>query len=278
MPRTNLYINKVRKWIDTNIEESDLDSLADSEGDKAGRRRVLTIIADRCYKSGVKVNRRTIHKEISSFYMRHKMIKATTPYAETPRNTNGRFMKKDATLGVKVFPARESRDQRNLVSAFLKEYRELMHQAAEAVDEEEWMGSTRTAWLVFADGSEEKLVSRGDKTKIYDLLKFQGDRLSELIKKPVGSVANSFVNFYDSTAAIADTHRDMTTIGSTVMVLELEKTAETILEISLEAPTAKEMDWKEVRLQRGDILALGANVTHRFTGSTAKRAALVCFF
>jgi hypothetical protein len=122
MPRTNLYINKVRKWIDTDLTELDLQKIPDSEGDKAGREVVLTAISNRCYKSGVKVQRAIIHKEISSFYMRHKMIKATTPYAETSRKTKGRFVEKDATFGVKTFPSRESRQQRYLMHSFLKEY------------------------------------------------------------------------------------------------------------------------------------------------------------
>jgi hypothetical protein len=138
------------------------------------------------------------------------------------------------------------------------------------------MGMRRTVFLAYSDGTEEDLVADSDSQKLHDLLNFCSGRLSELINKTVTAPANCFVNFYDSATAIVDTHRDMANVGSTVMVLVAKCTSS--LESSLEAPTAKEMDWKKVDLEQGDIPALGPNVTHRFTGSPNKRAALVCFF
>jgi hypothetical protein len=87
------------------------------------------------------------------------MIKAATPYAETPRNTKGRFVEKDATFGVKMFPARRNRKQRYLMHYFMKEYQLPMEQqAAKGVDEEYWMGTTRTAWLVYGNISEDDTI------------------------------------------------------------------------------------------------------------------------
>jgi hypothetical protein len=277
MSRTNHDINRVKKWINANLSEEDHQKMENTEGDKAARLIVLKEMAKRCTNSGVKVRSVTVRSTMSSHFARRKMAKANVPYAAAKRDSSSRFTVKDASSWTKLFPLCGDQRQRNVIDSFLQEYRPCMDQAAGVVDADHLMGTTRTVWLLYADGSKNELIEAGDIDKFDNLIKLCVERLSELIKKETNFPRNCFVNFYDTETAVAEAHRDTKNIGSIVLVLEA--TCTSTLEISLEPDQSKKgMNWHKVDMEQGDILAMGPNVTHRYRGSSSKRVALVCFF
>jgi hypothetical protein len=277
MSGTNRDSSKVKKWMDANLTEEDWQNLENTEGDKGRRSTVLEDLAKKCTKSGVKVNQKIVRKEISILYVRYRVEKATTPYAAQKRDAKGKFAAKDATSGVQNYPLFGNQLQANVIDSFLSEYRQPMETAANVVDTDHLMGTTRTVWLRYANGELNDLIVAGNVQKFTEMIKLCQGRLSNFLKREIPEPRNCFVNFYDSKDARADAHRDTTTIGSTVLVLQAAATS--TLDISLEADLGNtEMNWKQIKMEEGDILAMGPNITHRYTGTDQKRMALVCFF
>jgi hypothetical protein len=277
MSPPNRDLNKVKKWINVNLTEEDWQKMENTDGDKKGRYIVLEEMAKNCLKSGVKVKKQIIRKEITIHYINYKLVKAPTPYTAQKRDTKGKFTVKGATYGVQTFPLVGAQLQANVIDSFLLEYRQPMEVAAGVVDSDQLMGTTRTVWLRFANGELNELIQAGDVQKFTNLIKFCSERLSELLHQTNTEPKNCFVNFYDSRDAHANTHRDTTSIGSTVLVLQ--STATSTLDISLQADLSEtEMEWKGIDMEQGDILAMRPNITHKYTGTDDQRMALVCFF